>query len=95
MAKMFPKQKKIFNKESAKSFQYNLKIFYCNKMLRKININLHITSNNSESCNGLSESSLITILSASQPNVTPFSKRDAVNVNWLTVVNVWSTKFCK
>lgn len=42
---------------------------------------LHMTCSNTELCNGFSCSCCITMLSASQRNVTPFSKRDAVNVN--------------
>lgn len=52
--------------------------------------NVHITCISTELCNGFSCSCCITILSASQRNVTPFSKRDAVNVNWLYIVNVKS-----
>lgn len=54
---------------------------------------LHITSSTIESCIGLSRSSRITILSASQRIVAPFSKRVAVNIRWPVVMNVPS--FCK
>lgn len=52
--------------------------------------NLHITCSSNELCKGFSSSFRITMLSASQRKFTPFSNRDAVNDNWLYVVNVKS-----
>lgn len=49
---------------------------------------LHITSSSNVSCNGLSRSSRMTTLSASHLSDTPFSKRVAVKIIWLTVSNV-------
>lgn len=49
---------------------------------------LHITSKVSVSWIGLSESSLITTLSASHRICTPFSKRVAAKINWLIVSKV-------
>lgn len=51
---------------------------------------LHMTSNRCVSCNGFSKSSRITMLSASQRISTPFSKRVAVKIIWLTVSKVSS-----